>query len=239
MSFILDHFDALTSRGLQVIPLRENSKVPLIKGWTENWDKSVSRDILLRFPTANIGLLLGNVVDVEGDSNEANEIILSLIGNYPHPSYRSTKSIHHLFLSPDPQLRHFHWQKIEFRGFGHQSVLPPSQHAGVRYQWLEHFKFPIPEMPERLVRFYETLSRGKLMGLKPGHMRVWCGACGEKVLLNQRRFKLELEAFKLLGTKWECHKCRTIDLRSACRLIRSGLPKKQILINGFRDKQHD
>lgn len=239
MSLTLAHFDALTERGLQVIPLRENSKIPLNKGWTSGWNRSASREGLLRFPDANIGLLLGNVVDVEGDNQEANDIILSLIGNYPHPCYRSTKSIHHLFMSPDRNLRHFRWQKIEFRGYGHQSVLPPSQHAGVKYQWLDKFKFPIPEMPEKLVRFYETHSRARLNDLKPGHISVWCMTCKQKIFLSEKRFRLELEAFRSFGTKWECQKCRTVDLRSACRLIRMGITAKRSMLEEVQHLEGD
>lgn len=220
MPSIIDHFDALTDRGLKVIPLRENSKIPLAKGWTENWDRDLSRENLLRFPNCNIGLLLGEIVDVEGDSEEANETILSLIGNYPHPTYRSKKSIHHLFLSPDRNLRHFSWKKIEFRGHGHQSVLPPSQHAGIRYCWLKNFQFPVPEMPERLAGFYKSLTHVRTNEIKPGHTKVWCCCCNKQIFLNEKRFQLELEVFNSMSMKWECQACRNIDIRSACRLVR-------------------
>jgi hypothetical protein len=123
---ILAHFDALTKRGLKIIPLRENSKVPLCKAWNSDWDREVVRDKICQFPDANLGILLGDVVDVEGDSEDANRTILDLIGDYPHPCYFSTKSIHHLFLNPDPNLAHFRFKEIEFRGHGHQSVIPPS-----------------------------------------------------------------------------------------------------------------
>jgi hypothetical protein len=232
MHSTIDHFDALTSRGLKIIPLWENSKIPLNKGWSQNWDRLDSRNALVRFPEANIGLLLGNIVDVEGDSEEANKTIIDLIGDYPHPCYHSTKSIHHLFQSPDPNLRHFRCGKIEFRGHGHQSVLPPSQHAGIKYCWLKSFKFPIPEMPESLVKFYEERKEHiKLNDTKPGHIRVWCSKCDSKVFLNEKRFKLELQAFKLLEAKWQCQSCRTVDLRHACRLIRSGVCDKRVFEN--------
>lgn len=121
----IQHFDALTKRGLQVIPLWANTKIPRMDGWTNMvWDRQQMRDLFCRYPSSNLGLLLGNIIDVEGDSPQANEIVSQMIGDYPHPSYVSTKSVHHLFLSPDPKLRRFVFQDIEFRGFGHQSVLP-------------------------------------------------------------------------------------------------------------------
>ena len=231
MASILDHFDALTERGLKLIPLRENSKSPLCRGWTDfsGWDKDRVREKLLQFPDANLGLLLGEVIDVEGDSEEANRTILDLIGDYPHPCYFSTKSIHHLFISPDSALRHFRYGDIEFRGYGHQSVIPPSQHQGITYKWLKTFRFPVPPMPDRLREFYHSKTVKEKATLKPGHMRLWCGDCGKECFLHTKRFELEIQVFRLLGSKWTCNRCRSVDLRPACRMIRSGLSEKVVL----------
>lgn len=216
MTPILSQFDELVGKGLQVIPLWHNSKVPICKGWT-NWDKNSSRETLQRYPEANIGLLLGVIIDVEGDSREANDKILSLIGDYPHPSYISTKSIHHLFSNPDPMLRILKYRDIEFRGHRHQSVLPPSHHQGVHYQWADSCEFPIPEMPEKLLQFYRNLKRGKHKGVKPGYVMVRCAKCMKKNFIHKKRFSLELTVFKRLGCRWECHHCRELDLRPICR----------------------
>jgi hypothetical protein len=234
MLTILDHFDTLTKNGLKIIPLRENSKIPMCKGWSKDWDRAKARNRLEVFPDANIGLLLGEVVDVEGDSDEANRLICDLIGNYPHPMYQSIKSIHHLFLNPDPDLSHFRWNDIEFRGYGHQSVLPPSHYAGVQYRWINTFRFPIPSMPPKLLNFYQIKRYRKIQEIKPGHIKVWCYTCRRQCYLHEKRFKLELKAFKFLGQKWECHKCRIIDLRPTCRMIRSGVSKKVVLVNALQ-----
>lgn len=233
MATILQHFDVLTERGLKIIPLRENTKIPMCKGWTQNWCKDAARHKLAMFPDANIGLLLGDIIDVEGDSEDANKVLVDLIGDYPHPCYQSLRSTHHLFVTPDVDLRHFEVNEIEFRGHGHQSVLPPSTAAGVVYKWLKQFQFPIPPMPSRLYDFYQSKKRKRGDRLKKGHVKVWCGACGTKCFLHRKRFELELEAFKLLGSKWECQGCRAIDLRPACRLIRAGVPDKVIRVNAF------
>jgi hypothetical protein len=226
MPSILNHFDALTDKGLKVIPLRENSKAPLCKGWTIGWDREKTREKLKQFPESNIGLLLGEIVDVEGDSLKANRTILNLIGDYPHPAYQSLKSIHHLFLTPDLNLRHFRMGQIEFRGFGHQSVLPPSQHSGIAYKWLRAFQFPIPAMPERLLDYYLSNKDRQFTKIKPGHLKVPCCSCGAECFPHKKRFELETEAFRLLGQKWECLKCRVVDLRPTCRLLRSGVVPK-------------
>lgn len=219
MPTVVEHFDHLTEFGLKVIPLRMNSKVPIGKGWQTNWNWERHRECLKRFPDANIGVLLGDVIDVEGDSEHANRVLLELIGDYPHPSYCSTRSIHHLFKTPDDDLRLLKVDEIEFRGYGHQSVLPPSQHFGVEYRWLSNL-VPVPEMPPRLRRFYDRVA-GKKNEIKPGSLKVWCSICRAEVFLNEKRFRLELEAFRLFGSAWECQKCRTMDMRPLVRQLRS------------------
>ena len=222
MPTLIEHFDHLTEHGLKVIPLRQNSKIPLTKGWQKEWNFAKSRNRLQVFPEANIGLLLGDIIDVEGDNDHANNLLMALIGDYPHPSYRSTRSVHHLFRTPDPDLRLLKHDQIEFRGHGHQSVLPPSQHYGVAYQWLNEV-FPVPEMPSKLRRFYDNLANKNKTKIKAGGLKTWCANCREECYLNQKRFQLELEAFRLLGSSWECQKCRTLDMRPIVRNLRCKL----------------
>lgn len=218
MSVILDHFDALTDRGLKVIPLRTNSKAPMYREWQKDWSRDFARAKLQEFPDANLGLILGEVIDVEGDSDRANRLLLNLISDYPHPCYQSTKSIHHLFLNPVADLRHFRWEEIEFRGHGHQSVIPPSQHQGIKYRWLESFRFPVPPMPAKLLSFYE--AKIATPRKDPRFATIWCVTCRKKFQPHRNRLTLEEQAFQALGQKWQCHDCRTIDLRDACRLLR-------------------
>jgi hypothetical protein len=219
MPTMIEHFDHLTDFGLKVIPLKVNSKAPISNCWQKNWNHKKNRNLLNRFPDANIGLLLGEVIDVEGDSDYANKTLINLIGDCPHPCYRSTRSVHHLFKTPDPQLRILKYREIEFRSTGHQSVLPPSQHFGVEYRWLTKL-MPIPEMPDKLRRFYDKIN-GEKSKVKPGCMQVWCSACRNECYLHKKRFQLELEAFKLMSSLWECQNCRTIDMRPMVRALRN------------------
>ena len=76
MSIILKHFDILTKHNLKVIPLRENTKIPICKNWNVDWNLKNSRNKLTQMPNSNIGLLLGDIVDVEGDDEKANQTIL-------------------------------------------------------------------------------------------------------------------------------------------------------------------
>jgi len=160
-AFIADFVEAYIGQGLKPIPLHRSSKRPIGMGWNKDWSVERCREGFYVYPGANIGILLGDVVDVEGDDEEANATLQKLIGDYPHPTWRSSKSQHHLFLSPDPDLTRIVYQNIEFRGNGHQSVVPPSFvcETGATYQWLRGTKFPVPAMPGPLRDYYDNLPK--------------------------------------------------------------------------------
>jgi hypothetical protein len=218
----LDYLEIYNRVELQVVPLFPRSKIPVKKNWTAGGNLEWSRNYLRGNPDANLGLLLGRVVDVEGDTPEANYRLDDLTTETPHPFYRSSRSIHHLFLNPDPKLTIVKADGIEFRGKGHQSVLPPSIHEnGKKYSWLDGSAFPIPAMPPRLLQYYlQHKAVAKRPKLKPGHIRVWCSHCEKQVYLHNKRYCLEKIAFADLGSRWECHSCREVDVRQACREIR-------------------
>lgn len=229
MQAILKVFDVLVGHNLQPIVLRPKSKIPVQKAWNEQWNEKSNRDLFKHIENANVGLLLGKVIDVEGDTLAANQTVSRLIGDYPHPSYRSRKSVHHLFLTPDPELRIVKYKGIEFRGQGHQSVLPPSvMEDGLSYEWI-NFTFPIPEMPQALLSFFDNVRKKKQKGrvvIKPDHMYVSCAACRKKDFIHKKRFELELIAFQVdVNSGWHCHNCRKLDLRQRCREIRKIIRK--------------
>jgi len=101
---LIEHFDAYVRAGLKVIPLYARTKIPVGKNWNKDWNHDWCRWSLTQFPESNLGLLLGEIVDVEGDDDESNALLKYLVGDTPHPMYCSSKSIHHLFLNPDPKL---------------------------------------------------------------------------------------------------------------------------------------
>ena len=218
MPDILGYFDFLVEKGLKAIPLRPLSKVPACRAWTE-WNYASCRNVFQASPDSNIGLLLGDVLDVEGDSESANATIWRLVGNCEHPTYTSAKSTHHLFRNPDKDLTVLRANDIEFRAHRHQSVLPPSVLPGVNYRWLSDLSFPMPEMPLKLMQFYRSL-RFSGVDLKPGHLSLPCSTCRSKCYIHQRRFELELSVFKFFGLSWQCQTCRTIDIRPICRQAR-------------------
>jgi len=222
---VLEWFEQLTAFGLKIIPLHKNSKTPLCKNWNTKWNKKSIIQKIQRFPESNLGLLLGEIVDVEGDSEEANDLINDLIGNCRHPVYSSKKSTHHLFLTPSRNLRRLQINQIEFRGYGHQSVLPPSKIDDVEYMWRADFFLPVPPMPKNLLDFFNCnfkKSKNKFL-IKPGHIKTKCFLCQKNNFLDKKRHNLELQVFKILGQRWQCIKCRKIKTQAACRLIRSGV----------------
>lgn len=224
---MIDYFDAYAACGLKPLPLYPKTKIPMFKGWQDDWSLEKCRNYFLTDNNINIGILLGDVVDVEGDSDFANARIFDLTRGVPHPMFRSSKSVHHLFLTPDPRLTVLCVGEIEFRGHRHQSALPPSTHVnGVQYAWLKGSEFPPPRMPERLLELFKENWRGvkrkpqRPTKKKSGHSQTECNRCKRRVFIHRTRLVLEVKAFRSLNMKWLCQKCRPVDVRDLCREIR-------------------
>ena len=168
-------------------------------------------------PNANIGLLLGDIVDVEGDTPEANQRINKLIGDCKHPIYRSDKSEHHLFANPFPTLTRSAFDGIEFRANRHQSVLPPSRHpSGCLYQWIVEPTGDLPLLPDDLSDLLLQHLGSQPVPNRPNRANSWarCKKCNKKVFLSKKRLDLELKAFQAAGLTWMCNSCRPrIDVR--------------------------
>lgn len=218
MATLIDFFDVYTQKlGWKIIPLKNKSKQPALFNWNKQHDLDVIRAYFIANPRSNMGLLLGKIVDVEGDTRAANAQIDNMTKDCPHPIYQSEKSKHHLFINPDKELTRFVIGGIEFRGKGHQSALPPSvNYAGVKYAWLKSTSFPVPPMPKGLLKFYRNYRPINV----DEYIRVWCNGCDRIVDIHQKRHKLEAEAFAMNGQSWQCNVCRVLDVRDLCRKIR-------------------
>lgn len=214
----LAYFDVYVAQGLKIIPLKENSKIPISKNWNGFWNHDWSRSTIA--DGANMGILLGSIIDVEGDTPQANKLLLRLTKSYPHPMYSSSKSIHHLFINPNLDFTIIKHQGIEFRCNKHHSVLPPSLHPnGEEYTWLKESRFPIPKLPYSLLALLKQAKK-QTNHLKAGHTDPFCSKCNDQCFMHKKRFLLEVEAFKLLGEKWLCQNCRETDVREMCRQIK-------------------
>ena len=226
----LEYFNQYIKIGLRVIPLYEKSKIPIGNAWNYRWDEYYCREIFKKNPGLNMGLLLGEFVDVEGDTEDANDLLKELIGDIPHPMYKSSKSIHHIFINPDPKLTATRFHGMEFRANKHQSVIPPSIHSdGTPYLWVRGTNFNIPPMPMALHEYYfkfrgvkKTFRKRRLSkGIRPGRTRTICNICGKGIFIHKKRLVLEMHVFQLYKELWQCHKCRNIDIRNDCRQIKS------------------
>jgi len=230
---ILAFFDKYTAAGLRPIAVHPDTKKPIAVGWNENWSVERWRP---HFQTGNynMGILLGDIVDVEGDTEEANDLLERMIDGAIRPKFRSSKSIHNLFINPDPNLTRLVVGGIEFRAHKHQSVVPPSIHEdGTQYNWLFGSKFPIPPMPPELLNFYlrnkkqpeivKVLNKSKKRTLrrkKSNHINTQCNNCLNKYFMHKKRLMLEVRVLQSMNSRWLCRGCRKIDLRDNVRELR-------------------
>ena len=236
MATLLEHFDLYVKIGLKPIAIFKGTKCPIGNNWNKDWSVEKWRSYF-NYNDYNMGILLGDIIDVEADTEESNDLLLRMIDDMPHPMFRSSKSIHHLFINPDKNLTRSVYGGIEFRGHLHQSVLPPSIHSdGSRYRWLLKCKFPIPQMPDELLRYYlankkedkphRVISKTKKRKVKENYKRTECRICKNKFYIHKKRLILEVKSFKEYNLPWMCHGCREIDMREPCRVLRKKLEKE-------------
>lgn len=240
---LIDYFYNYTKIGYKVIPVYPMKKIPVGTNWN-HWNFQKCKNYFINNPNANMGFLLGDVVDVEGDTEEANQLINDLIGDVPHPAYKSSKSIHHLFLNFDKKLTATKFLGMEFRANKHHSVVPPSKHSdGSTYYWLKNCKINIiPDMPQALMEFYwkhrkveKTKHKKKI---NRGLIETNCNICKNKELIHKNRLALEIKAFgDSYGVNWQCHNCREWDIRDLCREIRKKQSKemRKTMINTYHE----
>lgn len=217
MSVIIDYFDIYRGKfNWSVIAIHKNSKVPVFKNWQNDYCEALHR-MYVKSNSCNIGILLGDVIDVESDTVEGNNLLNEIIGNYRHMHYRSEKSIHHLFINPVPDLTRTVRHGVEFRAKNHQSLLPPSTNKnGVRYGWMPESSLRLTPMPLKLL----SLIR------KPPRRSTWaeksacCCVCGTEKAMPKARHCLEIKVFKKMNLRWQCKKCRTVDIRHFCKKVR-------------------
>ena len=235
------YFSKYLEIGLKPILLFPSSKKPLIQKWNADYDQEKWKKLLKKHEgeNLNIGVLLGDIIDVEADTEESNELLISLIGDYKHPYFESSRSIHHIFLNPDVSLTVTKFRGIEFRGNYVQSVFPPSKHIdGSKYRFLKGSSFPIPPMPNDLLNFYWSNRKNqqqqeqkikrkiKRKCLKEGFKKSLCCLCKESIIIHKKRLKLEVQAFLSINKMWMCRNCRNININDECRKIRNQIKFK-------------
>jgi hypothetical protein len=226
----LSYFDFYISNGLKPIPVFKDSKRPVAKGWNLDWSEERWRPYFLT-DEYNIGIVLGDIIDVEGDTPEACDLLERMIDGVKRPKFRSSKSVHNLFLNPDPNLTRVVFNDIEFRGHKHQSVAPPSLHSdGCKYSFLEGTEWPIPPMPQELLDYYHRNLKEKEFAveekifsqpkIRKGCIKTICKTCNREYFIHEKRLILEVKAFRENDSLWMCHLCRKMDIRNLCRKIK-------------------
>lgn len=228
------YFEKYLKIGLKPILLFPNSKKPIFPNWNKNYNCEKWKKVFdsRKEENFNLGILLGDIVDVEADTEEGNELLNALIGNYKHPVFQSSRSIHHIFLNPDVNLTVHKFYGIEFRGHQVQSVFPPSVHTnGEKYKFLKNSSFPIPPMPKELLDFYWKNKKSiqnkqaskkskRKKNIRDGFRKSHCNLCGKNFIMHEKRLLIEVRAFLSLKLNWCCKKCRKNDIRNLCKQIR-------------------
>lgn len=237
----LDYFDGYVLRGLKPIAVYKNSKQPVGTGWNQDWSIEKWRPFF-ETDQYNMGIILGDIIDVEGDSPDACDRLERMIDGMKRPKFISSKSVHNLFQNPDPEnLTRAVIGGIEFRAHLHQSVVPPSIHNdGCKYRFLEGTVWPPPPMPDELREYYfngrpekksNLLLQTKAHGPKPkkrlnsGFKKTVCKICNCSYYIHKKRLILEVRAFREFNIPWMCHGCREFDMRDACRRIRTEMER--------------
>ena len=210
--------------GYQPILLQPKSKRPIITKWNKNYDANLYWKLLQTNSDYNLGFLLGEIIDVEGDNKQANNFLDNLLDKIDHPKYISLKSTHHLFRRrPGSKITRIHAKGVEIRCINHQSVVPPSMHLedDFRYDWitpLPHIsRLPIlPIALEYKIRYY---CKGKRKIVKFGHLAINCANCRDKKHGNAKRIYQEIEIFKKNNMAWICHSCRPFSITEEIRKL--------------------
>lgn len=217
-SSVKEAFEVYRQMDWPVIAVRPGKKIPAFTKWTGNYWPNMNQNYISKNRNANIGLLLGKIIDVEADSEEAEQKLNLILSGIPHLHYRSSRGSHHLFINRQTKFRKLVFDGIEYRGSGHHSLLPPSiGPTGFKYKWAEDSTDYITPLPEFLEKNITKINKRTVKMELPR-----CHKCGKECKIASQRFNLEIKALNLISIKWQCHSCRKYDLRPICRLIRKG-----------------
>ena len=155
-------------------------KHPRLTKWQDkaSKDESIVAGWFLKWPESNLGVRLGpasNLIDIEYDGDEGKATALELLSEVKTPSFRSKRSVHHLFAFPSSlaiSKAVVHWRGLEIRfgteKKGAQSIFPPSVHAsGAFYEWITHpSQVGVADAPEWLSKAFGSDSAGDDGGME-------------------------------------------------------------------------
>jgi len=218
-------FSAYLSHGYRPILLADKSKKPILKKWNTGYNPDYYKYLLKNSNNFNIGLLLGDIIDIEGDNDAANNFLNDLFKNIEHPVFKSLKSTHHLFRNyPGSKITRWHAKSIEIRAYKHQSVVPPSTHEmqNFSYEWQTDLPYAsqVPIFTKDLQnRIFNFCGLQKQI-CKPDSVKAACFKCKNKKFVHRKRFFCEIEIFRATGHLWMCRNCRPKSINDHVRNIR-------------------
>lgn len=229
MSIYLEFFDIYACRGLMPIAIEKGTKKPPVLNFNKNWRKNYWRNFFLKENNDyELGLLWNNgMIDIETDDQKSREYLEKLIGDVPRPIYKSLRSHHNIFISPNKKLSKTVLRikkniKIEVFGIKSFTVAPPSLHQSgqVRYEFINDI-WPPPPCPSSI----KSLCFQKKSCLKNNkeYIESLCNICNQKTILHKKRLPREVKAFRKLKELWMCKKCRKekgLDINPIVRLIK-------------------
>jgi putative DNA primase/helicase len=160
------------SRGWSPIPIPNQRKGPIRKGWTELRLNVEDVDTYFDSEAMNVGVLLGEasceLVDVDLDCHEACQLASAILPSTNSVFGRSSKpTSHYLYRCPissqrfkDPETGEM---LIEIRSTGHQTIFPGSIHpSGEAVEWYEDG--PVAQIePSELLQAASQLAAASLL----------------------------------------------------------------------------
>lgn len=220
--------------GWFLIPVFYKTKTPVNDGWNNINKTKINKLTLAEYMGSNIGLLLGEIIDVEADNKDKDDLLNKLLKDYHHPIFKSSNYNHHLFINPYKGLTRFVKDGIEFRAYNHYSLLPPSIHPnGLEYIWLSDFKH-IPPLPIPLRKLFSQLGGDHVLSVKNKNAKkdvygfLKCSKCDREISYLEDKAELEKMAFALKYKQWECPKCRDRQMFEFIRQFKLKFEKKEL-----------
>lgn len=228
MNIYLDYFDDYVAKGLNPIAIFGRTKQPVEAKWNRNWSMRRWRKYFLDDDAYEIGLLWNQgFVDVETDDKKSNDFLNRMIGDVPRPIFKSKRSYHNIFLTPNPNLTKVNLfgkngEKIEIFGRRTYTLAPPSKHIeGTTYNFINDI-WPPPVFPNSLKAFY--FQQKKIIIKNKQKIITICNQCNKEQFIHKKRLALEIQVFSKYHLKWCCRDCRKkydIDIKEICRIIRN------------------
>lgn len=152
------YINELNWRLVPVLGHGDDPKKPMFKGWPDYSPSCNDFISILEFHgEAQVGINLGGsgLIDLEGDSDEAEMILDELCTGLDFPYWASSRGKHRLFQAGDVGHLDINNLKIEFRTGRHQSILPPSIIEDTQYRWIvSPFEVSPPPLPQRIIEFH-------------------------------------------------------------------------------------